>query len=126
MIVNAMLAELNKPVVVDPKRRALSMDSIQEYRKKEKKNRLAELGFRLYASLFEYNAAIDFYNKHHFERDIEISLYILIRLLFELRQKDLIKSELEKAQKQGIKLRSSLVNLLATIENEDSLPEFMR
>lgn len=35
MIVNAMLAELNKPVVVDPKRRALSMDSIQEYRKKE-------------------------------------------------------------------------------------------
>jgi hypothetical protein len=124
-IVNEMLAQLMKPVVVDPKRRAISMDSIEEYRKKEKKNRLAELGFRLYASLSEYNAAIDFYKKHHFERDIEITLYILIRLLFELKQKDLIKSELEKAQEQGIKPRSALVNLLATIKSEDILPESM-
>lgn len=125
-IVNEMLAQLNKPVVVDPKRRVVSMDSMEEYRLKYKKNKLAELGFRLHASLLEYNAAIDFYNKYAKESSEEIKLYILIRFLFELRQKDLIKSELEKAQQQGIKLRSALINLLATIESEDSLPEFMR
>lgn len=84
-IVNEMLAELTKPVVVDPRRRVVSMDSMEEYRLKYKKNKLAELGFRLYTSLFEYNAAIDFYNKYAKESSEEIKLYILIRLLSIVR-----------------------------------------
>jgi hypothetical protein len=116
----------NKPTKINtPKRGVPYEDSTAKYYREEKTNRMAEMGFRLFANMFEYDEAIQFYNKYAIQSDIEVKLYILIRLLFEDGQKDYIKSELEKAIKTGMGLRSSLRNLLATIEKEDALPQYI-
>ncbi len=95
------------------------------YRRETLTNHLAEMGFRLYASLLEYEKAIAFYNQHAIQQDSEIKLYILIRLLFENRQKIHIQSVLEAAAATGMRLRPALTKLLATIQKKDELPPFM-
>ncbi len=75
--------------------------------------------------MFEYDEAIQFYNKYAKQNDEEVKLYILIDLLFKDEQKDYVKSELEKAIKTGMHLRNSLHNLLATIEKEGVLPQYI-
>jgi hypothetical protein len=97
-----------------------------DYYKRTRNNNLAEMGFRLYASLFEYDEAIQFYKKYAYERDNEVKLYVLIRLLFEFKQKEYIQSEIEKALKEGIKVRESLLKLKDTIEQAQELPQYMR
>ncbi len=96
--------------------------SSDHYRKERKNNHLAEIGFRLYASLYEYDAAMEFYQKHGYERDNEVKLYILTRLLLTHGQKDAIKTMLLNAIKAGEKLRPGLLTLLKTIEETDELP----
>ncbi len=97
----------------------------ETYYKREKNNNLAELGLRLYISLYEVQEGIDFYYKYYrYERD-EVKLYILIVVLFQKKEKAFILAELEKAQKQGIKLRDNLVKLLNEIKKNDALPRFL-
>ena len=101
-------------------------DANNEYRISEKNNNLAEMGFKLHISLLEYDEAIQFYKKHAYQTDNEVKLYILIRLLFQFRLKDYIKSELDAAVKQGERLRDSLLNLKKTIETKNALPDYIR
>lgn len=111
----------------NPKKRYFStMGSHEEYKIKSKINHLAELGFRLHASLYEYKEAIEYYKTHAKQRDVEVLVYILISMLFELQLKDYIKSELQLAKQNDIKLRDSLLNLLNYIEKEDALPDYIR
>lgn len=119
-----MLEENNRKSQTTPKKQHYSYDH-EEYKKNEKRNNLAELGFRLHASLFEYKEAIQFYNQHAYKTDGEIKLYILIRLLFEIQKRDYIKSALEAAVKEGVKLRPSLVNLLKLLEENKPLPKYL-
>lgn len=99
--------------------------SSEEFRKKREKNNLAELGLRLYADLYETEEGINFYHKHYDEDDEEVKLYVLIRILFELRDKENIEKEMEKAINRGIELRSKLVDLLNEIKRNDKLPRYM-
>jgi hypothetical protein len=78
----------------------------------------------LYADLYEVDEGIDFYYKHYREED-EVKLYILIEILFELRDKENVVKELEKAIKTGVKLRSRLVDLLNKTKSDGMLPEYM-
>jgi hypothetical protein len=94
------------------------------YQKETKNNHLAELGFRLYASLYDYHAAIEFYETHHYESDTEVKLYILTRLLVEHEQKDAVKTVLNQAIKAGEKPRSGLLKLLKAIEEKNELPRY--
>ena len=116
----------NKPrIVVTTKRGAYQEDFSTKYNRERKTNNLAELGFRLHASLLEYDEAIAFYNKYAVQSNEEVKLYILIRLLFESKQKAYIQSVLESATILGIDLRASLKKLLATIQKNNVLPQYM-
>jgi hypothetical protein len=99
--------------------------SSEEFRKKRKKNNLAELGLRLYADLHETEEGISFYHKYYHENNEEIKLYVLIRILFGLRDKENIEKEIEEAINRGVKLRSKLVDLLNEIKRNGKLPRYM-
>ena len=99
--------------------------SIENFRIKDKKNNLAELGLRLYAELYEIEEGIGFYYKHYEEKSEEIKLYVLVRILFELGKRDNIEKELDKAVNNGIELRRSLADLRNEIKKNGELPRFM-
>jgi hypothetical protein len=120
-----LLEKNNFTVETNPKKYYNNYDSSYYY-KEGKNNNLAEMGFRLHASLFEYDEAIQFYKKYAYQRDNEVKLYVLIRLLFEFKQKDYIQTELVQALKEGIKVRESLLKLKDTIEQTQTLPQYMR
>lgn len=108
------------------KKKRYSFSSNNRFEKERRNNNLTELVFRLYASLFEYDNAITFYEKNHYQRDSEIKLYILISLLLRHRQKDLILQEMEKAIADGIKPRENLLKLVEKIKTTGELPQYMR
>jgi hypothetical protein len=122
-LVNKMVAENKKPSA--PKKSSYYDNFGETYRIESKNNNLAEFGYKLYASLFDYEEAIQLYKKHAKQSDSEVKLYILIRLLFQNRQKEYIKLELQEAAKAGEKLRPALAKLLKTLENTDVLPEHL-
>lgn len=99
--------------------------SREEYHKEEMNNNLAELGYRFYCNLFEWQEAINFYEAHYYNKNDEIKLYVLIRLLFENQKKDLIRLAIEQRIEKGIKPRKSLLEILNQIKNEDTLPKYM-
>ena len=86
---------------------------------------MAELGYRFYCGLFEVNNAIHFYQENHFERNEEVKLYILVRLLFEEGRKEKIKEVLEDSITKGITPRDGLMKLLKEIKEKDTLPNFL-
>ncbi len=108
------------------KKERYSFYSNDRFKKNRKNNNLTQLVFRLYASLFEYDKAIIFYEKNYYEDSNEVKLYVLIRLLFSHRQKDLILKEMEKAIADNIKPRENLLNLVKEIKQTGQLPEYMR
>lgn len=71
--------ELDKPQP-SPSKKSYDYDS-SKYKKNEKINNLVEMVFRINMELCEYDEAINYFNKNHVERDAEITLYILLRLL---------------------------------------------
>lgn len=103
-----------------------SWSSTDEYRKKERQNNLAKLGFKLHLSLFEYDKAIAFYQTYYQDTNEEIKLYVLISLLFVHQQKDLVVREIEQAIQKGIEPRKNLLTLLETIKDTGNLPKYMR
>ncbi|MBL4649614.1 MAG: hypothetical protein JKY03_07775, partial [Aureispira sp.] len=96
-----------------------------EFEKKQTHNNLVELVFRLYASLFEFKEATVFFNENYYNRNEEIKLYLLIRILFDLNEKEIIKQELEAAIETGIKPRESLLTILNSINKDNILPRYM-
>lgn len=98
--------------------------SNKKYRYQEKNRNLSELGYRFHSSLFEYEEGVNFFNANYSEKDEEIRLYILVRLLFEEKKKELIKIEIEKCMEKGIEPRSGLLDLLKIIKDKDKLPDY--
>lgn len=97
--------------------------SNEEYRKNEKLNYYTEFIFRLYAHLFEFEKGIKDFNLNSIQNTKEVSLYILIRMLFGFEKKQLIVREIEKNMK--IKPRESLLKLKDYIKKNNKLPEYM-
>lgn len=97
----------------------------EEYEQEQRHNNLVELIYRLHANFSDYSKAIQFYKKHYYCLNDEIKLYVLVRLLFEKGKKKLIKREIELAIKQGIKPRENLLKLLAMINDENLLPQYL-
>ncbi|MEA3497185.1 MAG: hypothetical protein U9R42_14250 [Bacteroidota bacterium] len=93
------------------------------YDKERKLNNYTEFAFRYYAHLFDFENAIKIYKTKYIEKDKEVKLYILIRLLFKFKEKDLIHNELKVAR--DIKQRDSLQKMLSFIEKNDSLPKYI-
>lgn len=97
-----------------------------EFDKKQKHNHLTELALRLYISLHETEEGIEFYQKHSYQDQKEVKLYILVRILFEKRMKKQILSLIQTAIDQKIEPRDSLLNLSKHINEHDDLPQYMR
>jgi hypothetical protein len=96
-----------------------------EFEKMRTHNNLVEFIFRLYASLFEFKEATVFFYENYYDQDEEIKLYVLIRILLGLKEKEIIKEELEAAIKKGIKPRERLLIILKIINKDNKLPEYM-
>jgi hypothetical protein len=99
--------------------------SSEDYRTDRKTNNLTELALRLYAGLYEVDEGINFFYKHYREEDEDVKLYVLVRILFQLRAQDNIVKEIEKAMNKGVKVRSRLVDLLDETKKDGVLPEYM-
>jgi hypothetical protein len=96
-----------------------------EFEKKQTHNNLVEFVFRLHIDLFEFKVATVFFNKNYYDRNEEVKLYILIRMLFGLNEKEIIKEELEAAIEKGIKPRENLLTILKIINKNNKLPQYM-
>ena len=95
-----------------------------DYDKRSNLNNITEIVFKCYAKLFEFENGIRYFKNHQIEDDQEVKLYILIKLLFREKQKEIILEELKNAQKNGVKPRESLLKMKQYIEEKNSLPDY--
>ncbi len=101
-----------------------SLSDLYEYQKKERLNNLVEIVFRLNIALSEYDKAIEYFNKNYKEKDKEISLYVLLFLLFQYDLKEHWISVYENAVKKGIEPRGGLQKTYEYIKENDDMPEY--
>jgi len=97
----------------------------EEFNKQEKNNNLAEFGLRLHLSLFEDKKGVEFFKKHYYDREAEIKLFVLVRILFGCDKKELILVEVDEAIANQIKPRENLLNLVKHIKENGELPKYM-
>jgi len=100
-------------------------DILSGYQFERNLNNLTELVFKAYCSLYEIENAIGHFKKYHREREREILIYVLIRLLWSDENKNLILRELVEAEKQKIVLRKRLKEVKEYIVSHNKLPEYL-
>lgn len=115
-------AELNRSRSNSSKKSWASDSS--DFKREEKINNLVEMIFRLNIALCEYGEAIKYFNCNYVERDSEVSLYVLLRLLFEYELKEYWLKEYNEALKKGVKPREALQKTYKYIKENDKLPEY--
>lgn len=94
------------------------------YSTKSNNNEAVELIFHLYIKANEYEKGIAHFKKHYIYEK-EIIIYCLVKELFGYRCTDKILQVLIEAEKEGVKLRNSLIKLKEYIELNDNLPKYM-
>jgi hypothetical protein len=94
-----------------------------DYKIEEEINNLANIEFRINASLCEYDTAIKNFKKHYSTYDKEILLYILLGLLMEYNLMKHWILEYNDALTKGIDPRKTLVNTYNYILKNNKLPE---
>ncbi len=94
-----------------------------EYNKRRKVNNLVEMALRLSIELHEIENGINYYWKNNMEQNKEVSLYILLRILFEYGLKDYWVQEYERVASSGIDIREKLNSMYEYIQENDKLPE---
>ncbi len=114
--------ELEKPKPVSSKK-TWGSDSY-DYEQKEKINNLVEMVFRIYMELCEYDEAIRYFNKNYYNRVLEVSLYVLLRLLHEYELKEHWLREYDMGVKKGLEIREKLRKTYEYIQKNDKLPEY--
>lgn len=87
-----------------------------EYILRERNNHLVNLVFLVYKSLGEIEAGITYFKQNYREKDQEVALYCLLKLLEDLGTKDLWLREYEWAQGQGIQPRESLATVYSHLK----------
>jgi hypothetical protein len=117
----ALKAELTKPQSTKTKkaRREYSDD----FELCEKINILVEMVFRLYMALGEYSEAITYYHNNYQEKNPEVNLYVLLKLLSMYNLTADWRSEYEKAVQKGIQPRPRLQKMYEYIRDKGQLPE---
>jgi hypothetical protein len=94
-----------------------------EYEKQKNINNLAEFGFFCYVKLFEIQNAVTFYKQHCIESNREIALYVLLRLLFSIGEKEYFLQEYKNAIDSGIKPRQELRKMYIFTKKSGQLPQ---
>ena len=93
-----------------------------DYERKEKLNGLTKMTFLCYARLYEYQEAISYFKANYCEANQEIALYVLLRMLSGLNQKDHFLQEYEKALENGITPRETLKKIYRSTKEKGELP----
>jgi hypothetical protein len=96
-----------------------------DYQRKGKMNNLVETVFRLYVALCEYEEAIKYFNNNYKELNKEITLYVLLKLLFGYGLMEYWLKEYERAVKEGVKPRDGLQKTVKYIRDNGKLPEYI-
>ena len=94
-----------------------------DYKREEKLNALTEMVFLCYARLYEYPKAISYFKANYRATNQEIALYVLLRMLSGLNQKDLFLQEYEEALENGITPRENLRKTYRLAKEKGELPE---
>lgn len=113
--------EKGKPTNAKKSRGYVSSD----YERQDKINNLVEMIFRCHIELIEYDEAINYFHANYQEKDKEIVLYILLRLLFQYKLKDQWKKEYERAVNNGVEPRGSLYKVYNYVQDNDTFPKYM-
>lgn len=95
-----------------------------EYYLNERNNALTELIFRLNMVLGEKETAITDFKSNYQDIDSEIGLYVLLRQLFDYREKELWLREYEFGLQQKVQPRKSLVETYKFIKENGDFPEY--
>ena len=109
----------------DKKRSFFSSDfrtsSGLSYQKVEKINNLSEIVLRANCMLHNYKDGIAFFRSNSIERDLEVTLYVLVRILLDYNNPEVILAEINKSM--DVKPRESLLKLRDFITKHHALPE---
>lgn len=97
-----------------------------ECEKEGKLNSLTIMAFLACARLYEYPRAISYYKANCCHSNKEISLYVLLDLLFRLGQKDYFLQEYEKAVESGVTPRDVLRKVYHFTKEKGELPATFR
>jgi len=92
------------------------------YERREKLNTLTKMAFLCYARLYEYPKAISYFTANYCEPNKETALYVLLRMLSRLNQKDYFLQEYEKAIENGINPRETLKKAYRATTEKGELP----
>ncbi|MBI2918653.1 MAG: hypothetical protein HYY01_11780 [Chloroflexi bacterium] len=92
------------------------------YERTEKLNSLTKMAFLCYARLYEYANAVSYFKKNYCNDDEEVALYVMLRLLYGLNQKELFLQEYEKALANGVRPRASLRETYRFTKEKGELP----
>ncbi len=117
-------AEQLNPKSNKPKRSSSS--DFYEYEKKKRLNNLVETVFRLNMALGEYDKAIKYFTQNYKEQNKEISLYVLLFLLYQYDLEEYWLSVYEDAVKKGIEPRKGLQKTYEYIKENDEMPEYFQ
>ncbi len=117
----ALKVELNK--LIQNKSNKSRSSSSFDYEKKEKTNELVEMAVKLNLSLCEYEEAINCFSKNYIERNLEVSLFMLLSLLHEFNLKEYWLREYERAMQNEINPREALKKTYKYIQENDALPD---
>ncbi|HHT72049.1 MAG: hypothetical protein WAO22_07670 [bacterium] len=96
---------------------------ISVFEHEERINNLVETVLKLNIALCEYERAIEYYHGNYVAHNNEVSLYILLGLLFDYELKEYWLREYEKALKRGVKPREALRQMYKYIRANDKLPD---
>jgi hypothetical protein len=115
--------ELDRSKPTDVKK-SWGIDS-SDFKRKEKINNLVQTVFRLNIELCEYKEAIQYFRDNYIEKEKEIFLYVLLKLLFEYDLIEYWLGECNRALGEGIKPRSALLKMNTYIQENGRMPEYI-
>ncbi len=96
----------------------------KDYAKERRINNLTEMGFLCYSQLYEYDNAIIYFKRNYIKEDKEVALYILLGLIYKIKQKEYFLREYEIALEEGVTPRNSLEKMYNYVKDNDEFPEY--
>ena len=93
-------------------------DSHTAYRKQRMLHNLAEMGFMCHMALFEPGEAVEYFQRHYVEKDAEITLYVLLRMIERYADKNLWMKVYERALDNSVHPRPQLKELYGKFRQE--------
>ena len=97
-------------------------DSHSDYRKKRMLQSLGKMGFMCHMALFEPGEAVDYFLRHSAEKDPEIRLYVLLRMIQHYGNEQLWMKVYEQALKNCVRPRPELKELYEKFRREADQP----